>query len=193
MSPTRRIRLLGIAGSLRAGSYNRALLRAARELAPEDVELVEFDLRSLPHYDGDLEVAGDPEPVRELKDAIRDADALLIATPEYNRGTSGVLKNAIDWASRPPFGSPLTGKPVAIVGASTGLSGTRRAQQQVRDALSFPGADVLEDGLAVTEAYEKFEDDELTDEATREQLREVVEELTDTVRLAHPIAATLAA
>ena len=104
-----------------------------------------------------------------------------------------MLKNAIDWASRPPFGSPLTGKPVAIVGASTGLSGTRRAQQQVRDALSFPGADVLEDGLAVTEAYEKFEDDELTDEATREQLREVVEELTDTVRLAHPIAATLAA
>src|SRR3954447_3459466 len=87
------MKLLGIAGSLRKGSYNRGLLRAARELVPEGVELVEFDIRDLPFYDGDVETAGDPEPVVALKDAIREADALLIATPEYNRGMPGGLKN----------------------------------------------------------------------------------------------------
>ena len=183
------MRILGIAGSLREGSYNRSLLRAARELLPESVELVELDLRSLPLYDGDVEAAGDPESVVALKEAIRDADALLIATPEYNRGTSGVLKNAIDWASRPPFGSPLTRKPAAIVGASTGMSGTRRAQQQVRDALSFPGAKVLEDSVAVPDAYEKFEDGELADEATRAGLQDLVEALVAAVGAPELIAA----
>jgi len=118
------MKLLGIAGSLREGSYNRSLLRAARELLPEGVELVECEIGGLPFYDGDVEAAGDPEPVVALKNAIRDADALLIATPEYNRGVPGVLKNAVDWASRPPLGSPLTGKHVALMGASTGRAGT---------------------------------------------------------------------
>ena len=139
------MRILGIAGSLRKGSYNRGLLRAARELMPEGVELVEYDIRDLPFYDGDVETAGDPESVVALKDAIREADALLIATPEYNRGVPGGLKNAVDWASRPPLGSPLAGKPVAMMGATTGRGGTALAQQQLREALEFPRAIVLEE------------------------------------------------
>ena len=131
------MRLLGLAGSFREGSFNRGLLRAAAELTPEGVELVEFDLRGLPFYDGDLEAAGDPESVTDLKEAIRDADGLVIATPEYNRGLPAVLKNAIDWASRPALASPLAGKPVAIMGATTGFGGTARAQQQLREALEF--------------------------------------------------------
>ena len=173
------MKLLGIAGSLREGSYNRSLLRAARELLPEGVELVEFDIGSLPFYDGDLEAAGDPEPVAALKDAIRDADALLIATPEYNRGVPGVLKNAVDWASRPPLGSPLTGKPVALMGASTGRGGTALAQQQLREALEFPRASVLDEPqVLVPEAYMRFDDrGELTDEGVRAELAELVDTL----------------
>jgi chromate reductase, NAD(P)H dehydrogenase (quinone) len=173
------MRLLGIAGSLRAGSYNRALLGAARELAPEGVEVEEFDLRDLPPYDADVEAAGDPTPVLQFKDAINRADGLLIATPEYNRGVPGVLKNAIDWASRPPLASPLAGKHVAIMGASTGLGGTARAQQQLRDALEFPGAAVLhEPRVLVPEAFLRFDEHgELVDEDIRGQLTELVEAL----------------
>jgi chromate reductase len=174
------MRLLGIAGSHRESSYNQGLLRAARELSPEGVELVEFDVRGLPFYDGDLEAAGDPEPVTELKEAIRDADALVIATPEYNRGLPGVLKNAIDWASRPALASPLAGKPVAIMGATTGFGGTARAQQQLRDALEFPGAVVLQQPeVLVSEAYLRFDENgELVDEQTREEISALLAELT---------------
>src|SRR4029453_18977368 len=126
------------------GSHNRALLRTARELLPVGVELVEHEIGALPFYDGDVEAAGDPEAVVGLKQAIREADALLIATPEYNRGVPGVLKNAIDWASRPPLGSPLTGKPVAVMGASTRRGGPARAQEQLRAALEFSRASRLE-------------------------------------------------
>jgi chromate reductase len=177
--------LLGIAGSLREGSYNRGLLRAARELAPEGVELEEHDLRGLPFYDGDLEAAGDPTPVAELKDAIRHADALLIATPEYNHGLPGGLKNAIDWASRPALASPLAGKRVAIMGASTGRGGTARAQQQLRDALEFPRAIVLEGPqVLVPEAFLRFDKDgELVDEQTREEIARLLAVLTRTTQL----------
>jgi chromate reductase len=180
------MRLLGIAGSLRERSYNRALLRAAAELAPPGVVLEQHDLRSLPFYDGDLEAAGDPEPVTELKNAIRRADGLVIATPEYNRGIAGGLKNAIDWASRPALASPLAGKPVAIMGASTGRSGTARAQQQLRDALGFPRAVVLEEPeVLVPEAYLHFDEHgELVDEETRERIAELLAELTRVPALA---------
>jgi chromate reductase len=180
------MRLLGIAGSLRERSYNRALLRAAAELAPPGVVLEEHDLRGLPFYDGDLEAAGDPEPVTELKNAIRRADGLVIATPEYNRGIPGGLKNAIDWASRPALASPLSGKPVAIMGASTGRSGTARAQQQLREALGFPRAVVLEEPeVLVPEAYLHFDENgELVDEETREQIAELLAELTRVPALA---------
>jgi chromate reductase len=173
------MRLLGIAGSLREGSYNRALLRAARELLPKGVELVEHDIAGLPFYDGDVEAAGDPAPVAELKDAIRAADALLIATPEYNRGVPGGLKNAIDWASRRPLASPLAGKPVALMGASTGRSGTARAQQQLRDALECPRAFVLDEPrVLVPEAYLRFDElGELADESVRAEIADLLDTL----------------
>ena len=162
------MRVLAISGSLRAGSYNRALLRAAQELAPEGMRIEDFDLGPLPFYDGDVEAAGDPEVVVAFRDAIHSADALLLATPEYNRGTSGVLKNALDWASRPALGSPLAGKPVALMGATTGMGGTARAQAQLRDALGFPRALVLDGHLRVPTAYDKFDAElRLTDGATR--------------------------
>jgi len=173
------VRILGIVGSFRKGSYNRSLLRAAEELLPEGVELVEFDARILPYYDGDVEAAGDPEAVVELKDAIRAADAILIATPEYNRGAPGGLKNAIDWASRPALGSPLAGKPVALMGASTGRGGTARAQQQLRDALEFSRAEVLDDPqVLVPEAYMRFDErGELVDEGVRAEVADLLDTL----------------
>ena len=173
------MRILGIAGSLRESSYNRALLRAARELLPEGVELVEHDVRDLPFYDGDVEDAGDPDSVVAFKEAIRGADALVIATPEYNRGVPGVLKNAIDWASRPPLGSPLTGKPVAIMGASTGRGGTARAQEQLRSALESSRANVLEQPeVLVPEAFMRFDEQgELGDAGVRAELAELLDTL----------------
>jgi chromate reductase len=180
------MRLLGLAGSLRAGSYNRGLLRAAAELTPAGTVFEEHDLRGLPFYDGDLEAAGDPVSVIELKDVIRRADALVIATPEYNRGLPGVLKNAIDWASRPALASPLAGKPVAIMGATTGFAGTACAQQQLRDALEFPGALVLQQPeVLVSEAYLRFDGNgDLVEEEVREQITELLAALTRAPELA---------
>jgi chromate reductase len=184
-----RLRVLGIAGSLRSGSYNRALLRAAQELAPDGIEVGSFDLRGLPLYDGDLESVGDPAPVVALKRAISDADALLLVSPEYNHGTSGVLKNALDWASRPALASPLAGKPVALAGASTGMGATARAQEQLRQALAFPRAVVVpEPQLRVAQAYAKFDGDgRLIDAGTRAQLVALLEAL----RQAAPSSAEL--
>jgi chromate reductase len=172
-------RVLGISGSLRERSYNRALLQAARELAPVGVEIEEFDLAAIPIYNPDVEASGDPQPVAALRDAVRNADALLFATPEYNRGTSGVLKNTIDWLSRPAMASVLRWKPTAVIGASTGRGGTRRAQQQVRDALLFPGAIVLDEPeVAVPLAWEHFDEDgRLVDEGTRASIRALLEGL----------------
>jgi chromate reductase, NAD(P)H dehydrogenase (quinone) len=177
--PRPSVRVLAVAGSLRAGSYNRALVRAARELAPPGVEVEEFDLRPLPPYDADVEAAGDPEWVARFKRAIRDAGALLIATPEYNRGTSGVLKNALDWASRPALAPPLAGKLVGMMGASAGLGGTARAQQQVRDALAFSRARVLDEPrILVPSAYEKFDaQGRLIDDVVRKQVADLVRAL----------------
>ncbi len=132
------IKVFGIAGSLRAGSSNKALLRAAAELAPEGMEIRLFErLAEVPLYNEDVEKAGEPESVAALKGAIREADALLFATPEYNYGVPGVLKNAIDWASRPPRNSVLNGKPAAIMGATPGTSGTARAQLALRQSFVF--------------------------------------------------------
>lgn len=167
--PPSPLRVLGIAGSLRRGSLNRALLRAAVELAPPTLAIVEHDLRDVPLYDGDVEAAGDPPAVAALKEAIRGADALLVATPEYNHGVPGVLKNAVDWASRKPGTSPLAGKPAAIIGASPGMTGSARAQTQLRQTFVFTNTiAMLQPEILVARAHEKFDErGRLTDEATR--------------------------
>jgi chromate reductase len=164
------VRVLGIAGSLRKASFNRALLRAAQELAPKEMEITVFDLAPIPSYNEDVEKQGDPEPVAALKEAIRAADALLIVSPEYNYGIPGVLKNAIDWASRPPGKSPLNGKPAAIMGASAGMGGTIRMQLSLRQTFLFTETPVmLRPEVYVAKAQEKFDADlRLTDEKTRE-------------------------
>jgi chromate reductase, NAD(P)H dehydrogenase (quinone) len=169
--PTRPLLVCGIAGSLRSGSYNRALLRAAQELAPDDMEIRVFDrLAEVPLYNQDVQDEGDPDAVRALKQAIGEADALLIATPEYNHGVPGVLKNAIDWASRPARDSVLGGKPAALFGASPGVTGTARAQSQLRLSFVFTNTPVLpQPEVLVYRAAEKFDDEgRLTDEKTRE-------------------------
>jgi chromate reductase, NAD(P)H dehydrogenase (quinone) len=175
----------GIAGSLRRGSYNRALLRAAGELAPEGMEIRIFDrMAEIPLFNEDVEAEGSPEPVQALKRAIEEADALLIATPEYNHGVPGVLKNAIDWASRPPRGSVLAGKPAAIFGASPGVTGTARAQSQLRQAFVFTQTPaLLQPEILVYRAREKFDEQgRLTDEKTREFVGKLLRELADWTR-----------
>src|SRR5918992_5522590 len=171
------LRVLGIAGSLRARSYNGALLRSARELAPAGMVIEIYESIALPLFNEDVEAQGDPEPVAAFKTAIRDADALLIATPEYNYGVPGVLKNAIDWASRPPGLTPLNGKLAAIVGASPGVIGTARAQQQLRQAFAFTNTlAMLQPEVLVGRAHEKFDrDGRLSDEATRTFFRQFLE------------------
>ena len=174
------LQVLGIAGSLRKGSYNRGLLRAAVELAPESLQIETYeDLGLIPPYNADVEAEGDPAPVRQLKERIRAADALLIASPEYNYGIPGVLKNAIDWASRPPQSSPLRHKPIAIMGASTGNFGTARAQLALRQTFIFTKSLVLpEPEVYVFRAAERFDDAaNLRDQSTRDHVQRLVEAL----------------
>ncbi len=170
-----RLRVLAIAGSLRRGSYNRGVLRAAKDLAPEGLELESFDLSMIPLYDGDVEKQGFPPSVQELRERIRAADAVLIATPEYNYSVPGVLKNSIDWASRPPD-QPFRDKPVAIVGATPGGFGTTRAQHHLRQSFVFLNARVLSrPELLIAGAAEKFDaDGRLVDEKTRKLLGELL-------------------
>ena len=164
----KRIRLLGISGSLRRGSYNTALLRAAETLAPQDVGLEILDLSDLPLYNGDLEAAGDPVAVSELKRAIREADGIVFASPEYNHSCSGVIKNAIDWASRDREHGSLAGKPVTMMGAG-GMGGTARAQSHLENVLSETGSLVMtKPGIFISNAWDRFDaDGGLADEGTR--------------------------
>ena len=152
------MRVLAIAGSLRRGSYNRRLLDDAARLAPAGV-LVEVweGLRDLPHFDQDAE-GESPAAVARLRDALRGADALLVATPEYNSSLPGVLKNALDWASRPPGSSALRGLPVAVVSASTSRFGGVWAAQEVRKVLGASGARVVDAQMALPQAHERFDE-----------------------------------
>lgn len=137
-------RLLGVAGSLRAGSHNRRLLEDLAAAAPPDLDLAVFEgLGEVPLYNEDVEAGGVPSGVRALADAVATADAVVFATPEYNQAIPGVIKNAIDWLSRPAVGAPLRGKAVAVTGATTGLWGTRLAQTQLRGTLVACGAWLL--------------------------------------------------
>lgn len=165
---TDKIHVLGFSGSLRKASFNRGLLRAALEVLPEDVTLEIFDIAAIPLYNSELDVEGGPESVREFKARIAGADALLIATPEYNYSMPGVLKNAIDWASRPIKESPLNDKPLAIMGAG-GVMGTSRAQAHLRQVAVFTNMHPLnKPELQIQRGWEKFDTEgNLTDEQTR--------------------------
>jgi chromate reductase len=162
------VRILGFAGSLRQGSYNRALLASAQGLAPDGMVIEAFDLIAVPLYNADVEAQGDPEGVAAFKAAIRAADGVLMVTPEYNHGVPGVMKNAVDWASRPPREAPLGGKPVGIIGASPGMTGSARGQSQLRQAFEFTGSYCMpQPEVLVSRAHEKFDaGGKLTDEAT---------------------------
>lgn len=170
------LQVLGIAGSLRRASYNRALLRAAKELADDSITMRFHDLRDVPLYDADVESRGDPDAVRALKEAIADADALLIATPEYQHSIPGVLKNALDWASRPRRESVLNGKPAAILGATPGRGATARAQSDLRKVLAYSRMHVYGgSSVLIPNAAEVFDDEgRLSDEDTRRKVREAV-------------------
>lgn len=167
------MKILGISGSLRAGSLNSALLRAAVDLAPDGVKIDVFaGLRDIPPYDQDLDTGEPPSPVADLRARIRAADGLLLVTPEYNYGVPGVLKNAIDWVSRPAATSPLKRKPVAIAGAAPGAFGSVRAQLSLRQTLLWTDSDVVtKPELMVFQARERFDAaGNLTDPQTRDLL-----------------------
>jgi len=177
------MKILAISGSLRRDSLNTRLLRAAAELAPPGVEVELLDpavIKELPIYDQDDDGTIPPIAARRLRGSIRLADALLIATPEYNGTIPGGLKNAIDWASRPYGEAALTHKPTAVIGASTGLFGAVWAQAETRKSLSIAGAEVLEDEFPLGQADEAFADDgRLLEPELNERLTEILGELAD--------------
>jgi chromate reductase len=177
--------ILGIAGSLRAASYNLGLLRAAAELLPPGVVLEIVRLNDIPPYDADLQAQGDPPAVEELKHKIAEADALLIATPEYNYSIPGVLKNAIDWVSRPPKTCGMRRKPVGIIGASSGESGTMRGQLAIRQVFVFLDSYVMaQPEFRLPRAGDKSDESgKLVDEEQRERLRAYIVALVEWARL----------
>jgi chromate reductase len=173
------IRIIAFAGSLRRASYNRGLIRAAAESAPAGYLVDVVGLGDIPHYNQDVEDAGEPDSVVAFKRAIAQADAMLVATPEYNHGIPGLLKNALDWASRPRVTSPLKDKPVAVMGASPGNGSTARAQAQLREAFVFTGACVMpQPELMLGAAAAHFDDDgNVIDPDLRASIVELVEAL----------------
>jgi chromate reductase, NAD(P)H dehydrogenase (quinone) len=175
--------VLGVAGSLRRASYTRKLLRAAGRMLPPGVDFVEYDaLKQIPPFDEDDE----PEPggaVESWRAAVAGADALLFATPEYNASIPGALKNAIDWASRPFEDTVLRNKPVAVIGASTGMFGAVWSQAELRKVLGAAGARVIDRELPVAAAHEAFDAaDELEDHDLELELEAILVELLDNVR-----------
>ena len=175
-----KISILGFAGSLRKDSYNKAILRAAASLVPDDAGLSVFDLEGIPPFNQDLEKEP-PGKVKDFKAKIRAADAILISTPEYNYSIPGVLKNAIDWASRPYGGNALEGKPVAAMGASIGMVGTARAQYHLRQCFVFLNMYPLNrPEVMVPFANEKIDKDgKVTDPKTLELIKELLVSLVD--------------
>jgi chromate reductase len=179
----RPVKILGFVGSLRKGSYNKALMRAALELTPEDAALEVFDLEGIPPFNQDLENQP-PQIVNEFKAKIKQADALLIATPEYNYSVPGVLKNAIDWASRPYGDNVLEGKPVAIMSASIGRLGGARAQYHLRQSFVFLNMHPLNRPEVMMPFAQEHVDanGNVTDEQTRQLVRQLLEALVQWTR-----------
>lgn len=180
------LKVLAIAGSAREKSYNRGLIRAAIDLAPDGVVIEPYDISDIPFYNGDVEAAGIPAPVLDLVERIREADAVLIATPEYNYAIPGMLKNAIDWVSRPSVRNPLRHKPVAIMGASGGQFGTVRAQLGLRQILasSIEAYVMLKPEILVNHAAQKFDADvNLIDEDTRGWIESFLESFVHWIEL----------
>ena len=183
-----KIKILAFAGSLRKGSFNKALIQAAVYVAPSNVEIEVFDLEGIPPFNQDLE-NNPPPKVAEFKDKIRTADALLIATPEYNYSIPGILKNAIDWASRPKTTTPLWGKPVALMSASTGRLGGARAQYHLRQTFVFLDMHpVNRPEVMLSMAHENVDaNGNLTNEQTKILIRQLIEELASwTKKLKQP-------
>ena len=180
---SKQIRILGIAGSLRRESYNRAALRAATQLAPEGASIEIFELEGLPGFNQDEE-QNPPAKVVELKRRIREADAILIVTPEYNYSIPGVLKNAIDWASRPYGDSAWNGKPAAIMGASVGAIGTARAQYHLRQMFVFLNMfPINQPEVMIGNASERFDAaGNLTDDTTKDFIRQLLQGLVTWTR-----------
>ena len=177
------IRILGIAGSLRRASYNRAALRAAMELVPQDAALDIFELDGIPGFNQDEE-QNPPPKVVDLKRRTREADAILIVTPEFNYSIPGVLKNAIDWASRPYGDSAWNGKPVAVMGASIGAIGTARAQYHLRQVFVFLNMfPINQPEVMISNAGERFDaQGNLKDETTKKLMRQLLQSLADWTR-----------
>lgn len=178
--------ILGIAGSLRRDSYNRAVLRAAQELTPEGARIEAFDIDGIPGFNQDNE-GEPPAKVVELKQDIRSADAILFVTPEYNYSVPGVLKNAIDWASRPYGDNAWNGKPVAVMGASVGMLGSARAQYHLRQMFVFLNMyPVNQPEVMISSAGKRFDDQKnLTDETSRKLIQQLLEELMKWTKLLH--------
>jgi len=172
------LHILGISGSLRTGSYNTAALRTAQSLAPKGMIIDIFDIAPIPLYNEDIREQGFPPSVDDFRNRIKQADALLFVTPEYNYSIPGVLKNAIDWASRPPE-QPFDGKPIAIMGASPSMLGTARCQYQLRQCFIFLNGYILNrPEVMIANAPSKFDQNgQLTDEKTKDLMRLQLDEL----------------
>lgn len=175
MSDGGTMHILGISGSLRRGSYNTAALRAAKELAPTGMTIDIFDIAPIPFYNEDVKAEGFPPPVAELRQRVKEADGVLLVTPEYNYSASGVLKNTIDWVSRPPE-PPFDGKSIAIMGASGGLLGTARAQYHLRQMFVFMNGHILNrPEVMITQAQNKFDaEGKLVDQPTRDMVKSLL-------------------
>lgn len=181
----RRIEVAALIGSLRRNSYNRGLLRSAMLLRPDHIHLYEVTIHDLPYFNDDIDQRGAPAVVRDFRANLDRADALLVITPEYSYSIPGVLKNALDWAVRPTGRSVLRGKPLAIMGASVGRSGTMRGQLHLRQIATAIGMlPVPEPEVYITFAADKFNQlGELTDQASRELVEELLHNLADWVEL----------
>ncbi|MGH8623790.1 MAG: NADPH-dependent FMN reductase [Gammaproteobacteria bacterium] len=181
------LRILGIAGSLRKASYNRGALRAAQQLCPEGAQIEVFELDGIPAFNQDEE-RKPPAKVAELKQKIRNTDAILLVTPEYNYGVPGVLKNAIDWSSRPYGDNAWDGKPVAIMSAAMSMGGGVRAQYQLRQSFVFLNMEaVLQPEVAIGNATERFDEQgNLKDETSKKLIALLLQNLVKKVRLLKP-------